>query len=116
MTTGLLYDDRFLDHDPGADHPESADRLRAVTAHLADLDWSRDLKRLSPRAAELDWVLTTHSKDYLDRARAACADGAKILDSPDVGISRASFDTALLAAGGSLALADALVARLKEGK
>lgn len=109
MTTGLLYDDRYLNHDPGADHPESAGRLRSVMAHLTDLDWFRDLRNLSPRAAEIDWVLTTHSKGYLDRARSACAGGAKILDSPDVGISRESFDTALLAAGGALELADAVI-------
>lgn len=109
MTTGFLYDDQYLQHDPGEGHPESADRLRAVMAHLAEVPWFGELSRVSPRTAEEDWVLTTHAKSYVDRARTACAQGAKILDSPDVGISTQSFDTALLAAGGALALADAVI-------
>ena len=32
--TGLIYHDRFLDHDTGVGHAERADRLRAVTARL----------------------------------------------------------------------------------
>ncbi len=111
MTTGFLYDERYLQHDPGDGHPESADRLRAVTAHLAEVGWFRTLTPLSARPADPEQILTTHSKTYLDRARAACADGSRILDTQDVGISRASFDTALLAAGGAIALADAVVSK-----
>ena len=115
-TTGFLYDKRFLDHDPGEGHPESADRLRAVMAHLADAPWFAGLQQIPTRAADTADLLTTHSQTYIDRARAACAAGAKTLDVPDVGISSKSFDTALLAAGGALALTDAVMdGRIRNG-
>lgn len=108
MNTGFLYDDRFLKHDPGEGHPESPDRLRAVMAHLTEVPWFHELERLTARTADPDRVLTTHTPEYLDRARAACEDRARTLDVPDVGISPDSYDVAMLAAGGSIALADAV--------
>ena len=32
--TGLVYDPRYLDHDMGAGHPESPNRLRAIMQQL----------------------------------------------------------------------------------
>ncbi|HBD07855.1 MAG TPA: histone deacetylase, partial [Syntrophobacteraceae bacterium] len=32
--TGLVFDDRFLLHDTGPDHPETPERLRAIYAGL----------------------------------------------------------------------------------
>ncbi len=108
MTTGFVYDDRFLDHDPGEDHPESPDRLRAVMSHLRDLPWFSSLTPLAAKTADPDRVLTTHSAEYIDRARAACEGGARTLDVPDVGICAASYNTAMLAAGSAIVLADAV--------
>jgi acetoin utilization deacetylase AcuC-like enzyme len=108
MGTGFVHDERFLLHDPGEGHPESPDRLRAVMAHLNELPWFGGLVRVPARPADPDRVLSVHSAEYVDRARAACEDGARTLDVPDVGICPASYDTALLAAGGAIALADAV--------
>lgn len=116
MGTGFVYDERFLRHDPGEGHPESPDRLRAVMAHLGELPWFPGLVRVPAGLADPDRVLTVHTAEYLDRARAACEDGARTLDVPDVGICAASYETALLAAGGAVALADAVAAgRVRNG-
>lgn len=109
MTTGFLYDPRFLNHDTGAGHPESAARLTAVMTYLESQPWFARLKKISPRAAELAWIETVHSASYIKRVKEACEWGARTLDTPDVAISEASYETALLAAGAGLVLADSLM-------
>ncbi len=111
MRTGLAYDPRFLEHDTGPGHPERAARLRTAHARLANTPWSDELVAVPPVEAEPHWIAAVHSLDYLRRAAAACAQGAPILDSPDVAISSRSFDCATLAAGAGIALAEAVIAR-----
>jgi acetoin utilization deacetylase AcuC-like enzyme len=116
MTTGFLYDERFLDHDTGPGHPENAQRLTATLAHLRRQRWFGELAPVPSRPAALSQVERVHERGYIERARAACAAGAPMLDSMDVSISASSFDVALLAAGATLALADEVAAgRLRNG-
>ncbi len=110
MATGFLYDERFLDHDAGARHPERRERLTSTMAHLQSLDWFEQLRMLAPRTADETWVESVHSRDLIERARSACEQELTFLDVMDVGISRASFDVALLAAGGAQELADKVIA------
>ncbi len=110
MATGFLYDDRFLDHDAGAGHPERRERLSSTMAHLQAQAWFGQLRMLAPRVAEETWVESVHSHDLIVRARSACEQELPFLDVMDVGISRESFDTALLAVGGAQMLADIVIA------
>lgn len=111
MATGFLYDELFLEHRTGPDHPESPERLVRTMAYLEKQAWFGNLSRVQPRAAETDWLLTTHDSAYIERAREACAEGRSYLDAPEVGVSRLSFDAALHAAGGALELADRMMRR-----
>jgi len=108
MTTAFLYDERFLEHNPGAGHPERRERLERTISHLRNVDWFQALHQVPTRTAERRWVEGTHSGNLIDRAAFACANDAPYLDVADVGISKSSYDIALLAAGGVLQLADAL--------
>ncbi len=110
MATGFLYDERFLDHDAGAGHPERRERLSSTMAHLQAQAWFGQLRMLAPRVAEETWVESVHSHDLIVRARSACEQELPFLDVMDVGISRESFDTALLAVGGAQMLADIVIA------
>jgi acetoin utilization deacetylase AcuC-like enzyme len=110
MATGFLYDERFLDHNAGAGHPERRERLSSTMAHLQAQTWFGQLRRLAPRVAEETWVESVHSHDLIVRARNACEQELPFLDVMDVGISRESFDTALLAVGGAQILADEVIA------
>jgi len=110
MTTGFLYDDRFLDHDAGAGHPERPQRLESVMAHLLDRPWLAELRRLSPRMPETRRIERVHATELLRRAQSACEQGLPFLDVADVGISRESYDVALLAVGGALECADRVIA------
>lgn len=112
MTTGFLYDSRFLDHLTGPGHPESPARLTAVMKHLETLEWFARLERVAAKPSDWKWIETVHAPAYVRRAEDACVQGARMLDTPDVSISESSFDAAVLAAGGALALADAMM----EGK
>ena len=108
MTTAFLYDDRFLEHNPGAGHPERRERLERTIGHLRSLDWFDQLSQVETRTAERRWIEGTHSANLIERAASACSNGAPFLDVADVGISAGSYDIARLAAGGVLQLADAI--------
>ena len=56
MATGFLYDERFLDHDAGAGHPERRERLSSTMAHLQAQAWFEQLRMLTPRVADEDEV------------------------------------------------------------
>lgn len=110
MSTGLVYDDGFLLHNTGAGHPERPARLRAIMARLRGSDlWPR-LTPIAARPATLEQIRLCHSDDYVTRLRAACAAGKPMIDTVDCPICPATYDTALLAAGGVLAAADAILA------
>ena len=111
MTTGFSYDTRFLDHDTGPGHPESAQRLIATRQHLQQQPWFGELIQVPARPVMPEQVERIHQRAYIDRARTTCAAGSPLLDSMDVNVSRDSFAVALLAAGTPLALADEIIAR-----
>lgn len=106
MATGFLFDPRFLEHDTGPGHPECPERLSETLKYLKTLPWFSGLKHLSSKRAELDWLTAIHGLSYIKRAQETCLSGLSYLDSQDVGISKNSFEIALLAAGGALELAD----------
>jgi len=110
MATGFLYDERFLDHDAGAHHPERRERLSSTMAHLQAQAWFEELHRVAPRMADQDSIERVHSPDLVARARSTCEQGLPFLDVMDVGVCKDSFDVALLAAGGAQELADRVVA------
>lgn len=110
MSTGFVYDPRFLEHDTGPGHPERPERLRAVLAAIRPAPWFEALVAVSAAPATADDLASVHSRAYIERAYAACAAGAPFLDTTDVMISPRSCEVAALAAGGALALGDALAA------
>ena len=107
--TGYVYDDRYLLHDPGSWHPERPDRLKAIQASLKDSGVLELLIQLKPYPAPLAWVERLHDPDYIRRFQEACQRGEQIFEVQDCGISPESYEIALLAAGGVLAAADAIM-------
>jgi acetoin utilization deacetylase AcuC-like enzyme len=116
MATGFLYDPRYLLHDTGEGHPECPARITATVHYLKTLPWFGQLIPLTPRRAEIEWVEAVHSPFYIKHAEETCKANLPILDTPDVGICHESFDIALLAAGGTLELADQVMhGKIKNG-
>lgn len=95
METLLIYDDRFLAHDPGRYHPESPSRLRAIAERLAKRRWSAITAPPEPASDEM--LLRVHEKALVDRIRALAGHSAQL--DPDTTASPGSAEAALLAAG-----------------
>ncbi|MEX0951860.1 MAG: histone deacetylase [Gammaproteobacteria bacterium] len=109
MTTGFLYDSAYLQHDTGRSHPECADRLSRSIDYLQQQSWFADLRTVTAKPIDPVWLQMIHQPDYIRHVQSACENGAVYIDSPDVSISSRSFEIALLASGGVLQLADALI-------
>ena len=107
--TGYVYDDRYLLHDPGSWHPERPERLKAIQSNLKDGGVLDLLLQLKPYPAPLAWVERLHDPGYIQRFQEACQRDQKIFEVQDCGISRESYDIALLAAGGVMAAVDAVM-------
>ena len=110
--TGYVYDERYLRHDPGTWHPERPDRLMAIQKNLQESGLTELLIAIQPYENTLELVERLHDPDYVRLFKEACAKGRNIFEVPDCGICSESYDIALLAVGGVLAAADAVM----EGK
>jgi acetoin utilization deacetylase AcuC-like enzyme/formylglycine-generating enzyme required for sulfatase activity len=108
--TGFVYDPLYLEHKTGPGHPEAPERLTAIVGRLEATGLAAELAPLKPTPASVEWIDTIHNGEYVERARAACEQGDRYLDSMDVPISRQSYNAAVLAAGGVLVAVDAVMA------
>ena len=126
--TGIVRDDRYLLHHMGAGHPESPDRLAAVYAMLdggrgpglcpggqfrregssLDGEIGLPLRIIEPRPARRDEIEYVHAREYFDFAAATAGRDFVVLD-PDTAATPRTFETALLAAGGAIEAADAVL-------
>jgi acetoin utilization deacetylase AcuC-like enzyme len=107
--TGLVYHPDYLLHDTGPGHFERAARLEAIMDGLHRSPLYPDLIPIEPRPAPLEAIERVHSPEYVRHVREVCEGGYDYLDSPDTPVSRRSYHAALLAAGGVLAAADAVM-------
>lgn len=94
-STGFVYDEVFLNHEPPVWHPDSRDRLISiiVTLKAAGL-WDR-LTHIKPRKASPADLALVHTHEAIERIRTM---GAGEVD-PDTYTSVESFDAASYAAG-----------------
>jgi len=109
MKTGFIQDARFQDHDTGDGHPECSARLSAALNYLETQNWYETLTQIEASSADLEQILKVHDSAYVRHAEEVCRSGSSYLDSMDVGVCTESFDIALLAAGSSIQLADAVI-------
>ena len=108
--TGFVYDDIYLEHKTTEGHPETAQRLVAIVERLKAKGLYSQLYQLTPSPVLLEWLLTVHTPEYIQRAQRSCEQGAGYLDSMDTPISSKSYEAALEAAGGVLSAIDAVMA------
>ncbi len=106
--TGVVIDPRYGDHDAGRGHPERPARIAALLELLGGKT-RPGLRRLEPRSASVADLALIHDAAYIDRVAATAGESFHVFD-PDTSTSPHSWDTARLAAGGVLALLDAVMA------
>lgn len=108
--TGLIYDPRYLEHDMGAGHPESPNRLRAIMQRLEQSGMVAKVTRVEPRKAEDEWVTLVHQPEYVAFLNQQAPSHGRISLDADTSMSPGSLNAAYLAAGGALAGVDAIMA------
>jgi acetoin utilization deacetylase AcuC-like enzyme len=101
----LLRHDASRRHDTGA-HPERIERIVAIEDALADAGWLGCEVVDSPDVPD-DALHAVHPAEYGAVIERICAAGGGALDA-DTYVSEGSFEAARRAAGGAVALADAL--------
>jgi len=97
--TGIVKDESYLDHKPGAFHPESHKRLEAIYEMLEDPDMKDKYPEVPVREATEEELLYIHTKDYINLVAATAGKSSGYLD-PDTQTSAGSYAAALRAAGG----------------
>ncbi|MBI1352832.1 MAG: histone deacetylase [Acidobacteria bacterium] len=107
--TALVRDARYRRHDTPPGHPEQPARYTAVVEGLAEAGLLDRLLDLAPRPAVEDEIAACHARDYIRLAQQEIAAGAGHLSTGDTDVSEASYEVALLAAGGVLTAVDAVV-------
>jgi acetoin utilization deacetylase AcuC-like enzyme len=102
----LLRHPSSLAHETGA-HPERPARIEAIERELRARDWLGWEVRESPQAPRTA-LEAVHPAQYLDAIESFCAAGGGALDLDTVA-SAGSWEAALHAAGGAVALVDLLL-------
>ena len=97
--TGIVKDNRYMNHQAGPFHPESPQRLEVIYAMLEESDMAGRFQEVSVRQAKREELLWVHSPEYIDRVAATEGKAFSSLD-PDTATSARSYEAALLASGG----------------
>ena len=105
--TAIVWSDEYEDHDTGS-HPESPERIGAISRALKAAGMFDDRLVLTPEPAPLDAILAVHSPEVAELVQRAASQGGAWLD-PDTFVSPRSYDVALLAAGGACRAVDAVM-------
>lgn len=103
--TGIIRDDRYMQHVANGYHPESPERLRVIYKMLQDEDMQEKFLTFSPRPATTEELAWVHTSRHIQTVAATAEHRLTMLD-PDTYACAQSFDIAKLAAGGVLVAVD----------
>ena len=108
-TVAFVYHPDYLLHAPPFEHPESPERLMAVTEHLAARGLLGKMIAVTPEYADEADIALVHDPEYLRKIETGCRRGDLTLDAEDTYLNRHSYTIALLSAGGAIAGAEAVI-------
>ncbi len=97
--TGIVKDTRYMDHWMGDYHPECPQRLKVIYDMLEEPDMAGQFQEIPPRFADKKELLLVHAGYYVETLAATSGIAYRYLD-PDTQTCAASYDAAVLAAGG----------------
>jgi len=104
METGVIYSEKYLEHELTPGHPENPERLRAIMNAIQQRkDLLKKIKILDASKASEEDIELVHDSDYIAKVKEYSETGERIdLDTP---MNEKTFELALLAAGGTEELA-----------
>ncbi len=103
---GIVFDPIYFQHDPGAAHPETPNRLIAVQEAVKALEFP--IVAIPARAATVDELCQVHDTEYIQHILNMKVTEVTYLD-PDTAISPRSQEAALKAAGGVIEAVDNVI-------
>ncbi|NVM37632.1 MAG: histone deacetylase, partial [Candidatus Lokiarchaeota archaeon] len=111
MTTGIVYDDIYLEHNIG-NHPESHHRLISIMDFLKEKKLLEDpnFKIIAPRKASLDQIRYVHKESMIKELQDICELSAKThrlqyIDMDTIA-SPKTYEASLYSVGGNLQAVD----------
>ncbi|MGB0743760.1 MAG: histone deacetylase [Opitutales bacterium] len=75
-STGLVRDDRYLEHTQGGRHPESPERLRAIHRRLDATGLAKTLRPIAAKVDPLPYIRMVHPEAHIERAARQAHDDA----------------------------------------
>ncbi|NWF55170.1 MAG: histone deacetylase [Syntrophaceae bacterium] len=105
VKTGIVKDDRYKEHVADGYHPESHERLEVLYRMLQEPTMKGNYAEISPRMATQEELELIHMPSYIRLVASTAGRPMTMLD-PDTYACAKSYDTARLAAGGTLAAVD----------
>jgi len=108
MVTGIVRDWRYLNHDMGPHHVESPARLEVIYRMIEAEPAFKILQTIEPREATEEEIALVHYRSYIEKIKETRGKPRVILD-PDTSTCSLSYETALLAVGGVLEAAQAIM-------
>ena len=112
VKTGIVRDERYLEHKPGHMHPEHPNRLKAVYRML-DSGFPYGLMEIEPEPATLEQIELVHTPSYIKKVLKTADHGFTSL-APDTPASARTYLSAWLAVGGCLKALEALISGQSE--
>ena len=106
--TGIVRDERYIEHITDDYHPENPNRLRAIYAMLQRGDMEGQFTEIPPRPATREELEMVHLPSYIDLIASTAGQPARRLD-PDTVASPKSYEAARLAVGGVLEAIEAVL-------
>jgi len=105
LKTGIVFHEKFLEHEQTPTHPERRERLAYTIDQLMEegIFESDRIVLIEPEPAKEEDVLRVHTKEYIEFLKRASKTGG-IIDF-DTNVPVGLFDTAMLAAGGAITAA-----------
>jgi acetoin utilization deacetylase AcuC-like enzyme len=98
MATGYVYDPIYLEHDLRG-HPENQQRLKAILRVLEEQHMRERLASIVAVPITTERLERCHTRSYIEQVQRMAERGGGHLD-PDTYVRPASYDAALMAAGG----------------
>lgn len=108
--TGLVWSDRYTEHDPGPHYPERPERLSGIKPRLSRAGLFQATVPVEPTPADFEAVERVHYPTYIDRFRQRCERGLPYIDTVECPLCPSTFEIARLAAGGTIRACDEVMA------
>lgn len=116
--TGIIYNDRFLEHITGSgamslppredlshhiSHPECPERIANAYAILTSSGFINSLILIEPLASDIQTIEFVHEKGYIKKIKQVCESGGGRVDNAGfTPVSKKSYEIALLGVGGCI--------------